>query len=274
MRNDLLVGVLILLLVLELYRHCRQANLQKLVFHKARTLPARTPRQLKPKSEKDCPHCQAHQSLNAQVLAPRPPSPRPWKFIKGKGGRKKRIATDGYACPNPACNYHTITDANINALVGYGTHGEQEPIQDFRCQACQQKFTARRDTVLYRLKTHSQKVQLVLWLLALGVDIAALEEALQIRESTLRTLLGRSGDHSRKLHDRFMAELDLVHIQLDEFLWSELTSPSGAAFPNWHGVLGPGPLPSPNYLTIYIGGWPLRVLFCSPRSETNGRKIT
>jgi IS1 family transposase len=75
--------------------------------------------------------------------------------------------------------------------------------------------------VLYRLKTHCQKVQLVLWPLALGVDIAALEEALQIRESTLRTWLSRSGDHSRKLPDRFMAELDLVHVQLDE-LWANL----------------------------------------------------
>jgi transposase-like protein/IS1 family transposase len=176
---------------------------------------------LKPKSEKDCPQCQAKPDLNAQTQVPRPPSPRPWKFIKGKGGRKKRIATQGYACPNPACDYYTITDANIHALVGYGTHGEQETIQDFRCQACQPKFTARRHTVLYRLKTHSQKVQLVLWLLALGVDISALEEALQIRESTLRTWLSRSGDHSRKLHDRFVAEVDLVHVQLDE-LWANL----------------------------------------------------
>jgi hypothetical protein len=86
MRNDLLVGVLVLLPVLELYRLSRHANLQKLLFHKARALPARAPRQLKPKSEEDCPHCQAHKSLNAQAKAPRPPTPRPWKLIKGKGG--------------------------------------------------------------------------------------------------------------------------------------------------------------------------------------------
>jgi transposase-like protein len=138
------------------------------------------------------------------------------------------MATQGYACPNPACGYHTITDANIHALVSYGTHGRQEVIQDLFCQACRhtlalagsaREFTVRRHTVLYRLKTHSQKVQLVLWLLAVGVDISALEEALQIRESTLRTWLTRSGEHSRKLHNRFVAELDLVHIQLDE--WSD-----------------------------------------------------
>lgn len=221
MRNDLLVGVLILLLVVESYRLCRHSNLRKLFIHKARALPARLPRQLKPKSEKDCPHCQAQQSLNFQVLTPHPPTPLPWRKVKGKGGRKKRVATQGYACPNPACGFHTITDANIHALVGYGTHAQQEAIQDLFCQACHYKFTVRRHTVLYRLKTHSRTVQLALWLLALGVDTSALEEALQIRESTLRTWLSRSGDHSRKLHDRFMAELDLAHVQLDE-LWANL----------------------------------------------------
>jgi hypothetical protein len=52
MRNDLLVGVLILLLVLELCRLCRQANIQKLLFHQARTLPAKTPRQLNPRASR------------------------------------------------------------------------------------------------------------------------------------------------------------------------------------------------------------------------------
>jgi hypothetical protein len=164
MRNDLLVGVFFLLLVLELCRLCRQANLQKLLFHKARALPAKAPRQLKPKSEKACPHCQAYPSLDAQAQVPRPPSPRPWKFIKGKGGRKKWIATEGYARPNPVCDYDAISDASIHAVVGYGTHGKQEDIQDLYCQASKHKFTARRHTpatctqvqaVLHRLKTHS-----------------------------------------------------------------------------------------------------------------------
>jgi transposase-like protein len=55
------------------------------------------------------------------------------------------------------------------------------------CQACGKKFTIRKHTALYRLKTHSRIVHLVLSLLALGVDISALEEAMEIRESTLRT---------------------------------------------------------------------------------------
>ena len=148
-------------------------------------------------------------------------TPVPWSQKKGKGGRKKGISTQNYFCSNPDCNYYLITDERIHALVGYGLHGKYEEIQDLFCQACHKKFTVRRHTVLYRLKTHSQIIRLALSLLALGVDISALEEAMQIRESTLQTWLARSGEHGRKLHDRFFTALDLVHIQLDE-LWAKV----------------------------------------------------
>ena len=59
-------------------------------------------------------------------------------------------------------------------------------------------------------------MRLVLNLLALGVDASAIEEAVNIREATLRTWLCRSGVQGRKLHQRFLVILDLVHIQLDE----------------------------------------------------------
>ncbi len=54
-----------------------------------------------------------------------------------------------------------------------------------------------------------------------GVDISTIEEAVFIRESTLRTWLCRGGQQGRNLHQRFLANLDLVHIQLDE-LWANV----------------------------------------------------
>jgi len=42
-----------------------------------------------------------------------------------------------------------------------------------------------------------------------------------IQESTLRTWLTRSGEQSRKLHERFFHNLSLGHIQLDE-LWAKV----------------------------------------------------
>jgi transposase-like protein len=91
-------------------------------------------------------------------------------------------------------------------MVRYGKHGKHEAIQDLYCQACGHKITARRNTVLYRLKTSSQTVGVVLCLLVLGVDLSALEEAYSIHESTIRTWLSRSGEHGKKLHERFLAE--------------------------------------------------------------------
>lgn len=94
-------------------------------------------------------------------------------------------------------------------------------IQDFKCQACGKKFTTRRNTILYRLKSHSGLIEKILWLLALGVDASALEEVFGVREITIQTWLCRSGMQGKMLHERFMAELKLVHVQLDE-LWANV----------------------------------------------------
>ena len=60
-----------------------------------------------------------------------------------------------------------------------------------------------------------------MWLLALGVDASALEEVFSVSEITIRTWLCRSGMQGKKLHERFMLELDLIHVQLDE-LWANM----------------------------------------------------
>jgi len=179
------------------------------------------PRVMKPRSEKDCPHCRKSLASGAPLSSICTHIPQPWNEKKSKRGRKKTIGTQHQFCSKPDCDYYLIADQNIHALVGYGTHGKYENIQDLLCQACHKKFTVRRHTILYCLKTHSKTICLVLNLLALGVDISALEEALTIRESTLRTWLVRSGVQGRKLHERFFIGLELVHVQLDE-LWAKV----------------------------------------------------
>ena len=104
----------------------------------------------------------------------------------------------------------------MHALVGYGSHGKHEKIQDLMCQACGLKFTVRRDTVLYRLKTHSDKVAQALALMAEGVDVSALERVMGIGEGTLRTWLTRAGMHAERLHNTIFEELIFRHIQLDD----------------------------------------------------------
>lgn len=178
----------------------------------------RKPAVLRPKSEKDCHFCRERKEKRTVAKREMPES---WEMRKGRGGRKKKIRSEGFFCPNKSCEYYGITEEAIHALVGYGTHGRQEVIRDFKCQACGKKFTARRNTILYRLKSHSGLIEKIVWLLALGVDASALEEVFGVREITIRTWLCRSGLQGRKLHERFLAEIELVHVQLDE-LWAKV----------------------------------------------------
>ncbi len=78
-----------------------------------------------------------------------------------------------------------------------------------------------RGTALYRLKTSSTKVALILALIADGVDVSALERVFGIREETLRTWLTRAGLQADKVHRHFFHHLILLHLQLDE-LWIQV----------------------------------------------------
>ena len=112
------------------------------------TVSATVQRLLKPRTPDDCPACRRHGALPLAPPAP-PPAVQPWRERKSPRGAPKRIATAGFACLNHGCPYYRITDAEIHALVGDGTHGKHERIQTFRCQACGTTFSARRDTPLY-----------------------------------------------------------------------------------------------------------------------------
>jgi transposase-like protein len=147
-------------------------------------------RLLKPRSPCDCPACR----LSSTFPSDQEPSPlpvRPWCEVKSRRGAPKRVNTEGFACPNRTCPYSGITDAHIHALVGDGTHGHAEHIQTFRCQACRTTFTARRHTPLYRLKTPSHQVAMVLTARACGLDPSAAERVFGYRHATLTAWLTR-----------------------------------------------------------------------------------
>ena len=171
-------------------------------------------RQLKPRSPDDCPACR----LASPPSSGGEPAPvRPWSEVKSRRGAPKRIPTEGFACPNRQCTYFGNTDAHRHALVGDGKHGKAEQIQTFRCQACHTTFTSRRNTPLYRLKTPSQKVAVVLSALAEGLDPSAAERVFGSRQATITRWLTRAGGHAHTLHERFFCHLHLQHLQLDEW---------------------------------------------------------
>jgi hypothetical protein len=138
--------------------------------HGLRHLAAKTAhpivhRLLKPRTPLDCPACRL--ASPASSSGGRAPAPvRPWREVKSRRGAPKRVNTEGFACPNQQCAYCGIAEAHIHALIGDGKHGQAERIQTFRGPACHTTFTARRHTPLYRLRTPSLHIGMVLSALA------------------------------------------------------------------------------------------------------------
>jgi hypothetical protein len=89
-------------------------------------------------------------------------------------------------------------------------------VNTFRCQACRTTFTSRRNTALYRLKTPSHQVAMVLAALAEGLDPSEASRVFGYRQATITTWLTRAGEHAQTLHERFFCHLHLPHLQLDE----------------------------------------------------------
>jgi hypothetical protein len=77
-------------------------------------------------------------------------------------------------------------------------------------------FSARRNTPLYRLKTPSQQIGMVLSALAEGLDPSAAERVFGYQQATITTWLTRAGGHAHIRHERFFCHLHLPHLQLDE----------------------------------------------------------
>jgi hypothetical protein len=104
-------------------------------------------RLLRPRTPHDCPACRQKGATSttrpsASILV------TPWRECKSRRGAPKRIATQGFACPNRSCLYYQITDAYIHALVGDGAPGQHQRRETLRCQACGTSFSTRRNTPL------------------------------------------------------------------------------------------------------------------------------
>ncbi len=173
------------------------------------------PRRLRPRTADACPLCQTQSRMVVDLPLPSS-GVRPWREGKSRRGRPKQVATEGHACPLPTCPYRGITDAAVHALIGYGHHGTTDHIQDFLCQACGTKISARRDTALFQIKTPPQRVGEVLSALAEGLSVDATVRVFGYGEPTIRRWLTRAGRHTARIHRHLFRHLALPHVQLDE----------------------------------------------------------
>jgi hypothetical protein len=110
---------------------------------------------------------------------------RPWREVKSRRGAPKQVKTEGFACPNRAANTMGSAIRPSMRLLGDGVRGQAERIQRFRCQACRTTFSAPLHTPLYRLKTPSHRVALVLSALAEGLDLSTAARVFGIRHATI-----------------------------------------------------------------------------------------
>jgi hypothetical protein len=102
-------------------------------------------------------------------------------------------------------------------LFGDGKHGHAERIQTFRGPPCHTTFTARRHSPLYRLKTPSHQIAVVLTALAEGLDPSAAERVAGLPASHHHEPFWRAQPlHAQTLHERTFRTLQLPHLQLDE----------------------------------------------------------
>jgi transposase-like protein len=180
--------LLLSFLMLSLARLCHLYLLHHRLLHlRAGTVHPMLHRLLKPRTPRDGPACRLSATFSA-VVGPSPVPVRPWHEVKSRRGAPKRRDTQGLAYPNHQCPYFGMTDTHVHALVGDGTHGHAEQIQTFRCQACRTTFSARRHTPLYRLKTPSHQIAVVLSALAEGLDASVAERVFGYRQATITSL--------------------------------------------------------------------------------------
>ena len=170
-------------------------------------------RRLKPRSADDCWQCKLGLHLKPKAVTL---EVTPWREMKSAAGRKKQSCSQGYACPNPKCNYRGIIDAQVHALVSNGWSGKGERIRQWKCQACQKRFSERLHTPFYRLKKSTTRVAEVLTALAEGVDLSATMRIFKYHHTTITRWLGRAGEHGQELHHRTFRDFVAEHLQLDE----------------------------------------------------------
>ena len=206
--------LLILLFILQLIvLHVWWTRHRQLICLKTYRASAMGPRPLRPRTPDDGSHCR-----DAAATPPAVPARVVVPYVQRKSprGRKKHIDTRGQACPNSGCDYREITDPAVQALGGYGHHGQRDPIQDFYCQACHHKFSARRHTALYHLKTPPARVAQVLQAVAEGLSARAATRVFQLSETTVRSWISRAGQHSQSRPPRLIRALQLTQVKLDE----------------------------------------------------------
>jgi IS1 family transposase/transposase-like protein len=118
------------------------------------------------------------------------------------------------ACPNQNCALYGQTGQE-NLRVRKLT-GKNKEIRYLRCRTCQEEFSERKNTPLWRSKIEEKEAVSIAEHLAEGTGIKATARLSRHAESTVRRLQKRLGEHGRHFHDQQVKEVNVTTLQADE----------------------------------------------------------
>ena len=116
------------------------------------------------------------------------------------------------SCLNSECSeYGKFGAGNI------GIHSCASKI--YYCNVCKGRWSVRRNTIFYNLKTDEEKVLLALKMLSERNSARATGRTLGFKEDTILDWLKKAARHAREVSDLLITRLNVTQLQLDE-LWS------------------------------------------------------
>lgn len=94
--------------------------------------------------------------------------------------------------------------------------GKAKNIRYLRCRCCQEEFSERRNTALWRSKIKEEDAVSIAEHLSEGNGIRSTARLTRHDPSTVRRLNKRLGKHAQAFHDEQAVELDVENLQADE----------------------------------------------------------
>src|SRR5215470_7501834 len=124
----------------------------------------------------------------------------------------------GPPCPNPDCSPYRLMDrGNMRAISPSLTQSGKRRI--FRCRACEQPFSATRDTVFFGLRSPEEKGMMALKMLLVKVALSDIGFVLGVTEETVLEWLRRAAQKAHEINTHLLRDLPVTQVQLDE-MWN------------------------------------------------------
>ena len=117
------------------------------------------------------------------------------------------------ACPYTDCHLYSKKGAtNLTVRKVYG----KDRIRYLRCRSCSREFSERKNTALFNCKIEEKKAISVAEHLAEGLSTKGTSRLVGVSAQAIRRLRRSLGDHSRKVHDERVENVESTSVQMDE----------------------------------------------------------